>query len=444
MKTDAGWKLWTRKPSAAPAVIAASDAGAVAVQVEGDDRERDRADRADARREPVDAVGEVHDVHDATRPRTVTARRRRRNSRAPMNGSVMLPTSTPGGDRDASPPRSGPASFTGGGRSKRSSSAPTSVISAAPGEDPAHPVADVAAGSRGRAATRRAPEEDRERRPAAACCPSPGRGPSGMSTAPTRAAKRAVSGVSSGRDGEGRQEGVDRVGLSHRPATLDGGPRWRLTRGARSGEDRSRGQVPVPERGELPWLLPSSSTSTTGIPRSTTTVVGRMDLGGRVAPGALFHAAGPGPAGGWRVVRRLGERRRVQRLRRTRRSSPSRSRSASARRRSRASRSHETIDTGASRDGITFVQVVRFPSMDAATFNAMDDEVTGPGLPDELTFHVNGAVGGDWMVSTAGRPRPPATGSWRPRSSPSPRSTQRSHRRSSRSSTVHNTLAPLS
>ena len=24
MKTDAGWKLWTRKPSAAPAVIAAS------------------------------------------------------------------------------------------------------------------------------------------------------------------------------------------------------------------------------------------------------------------------------------------------------------------------------------------------------------------------------------------------------------------------------------
>src|SRR5437588_6281151 len=31
-------------------------------------------------------------------------------------------------------------------------------------------------------------------------------------------------------------------------------------------------------------------------------VVERMELGGRVAPGAIFHVAGPGPNGGWRVV----------------------------------------------------------------------------------------------------------------------------------------------
>ena len=38
-------------------------AGARAPEVERDDREGDRADRAHAGREPVDAVGEVHDVH---------------------------------------------------------------------------------------------------------------------------------------------------------------------------------------------------------------------------------------------------------------------------------------------------------------------------------------------------------------------------------------------
>ena len=63
MKTDAGWKLWTRKPSAAPQVIAARIAGGVAPEVERDDRERGRGDRAHAGGEPVDAVGEVDDVH---------------------------------------------------------------------------------------------------------------------------------------------------------------------------------------------------------------------------------------------------------------------------------------------------------------------------------------------------------------------------------------------
>ena len=63
MKTDAGWKLWTRKPSAAPQVIAREDARAVAPEVERDDREGGRGDRAHAGGEAVDAVGEVDDVH---------------------------------------------------------------------------------------------------------------------------------------------------------------------------------------------------------------------------------------------------------------------------------------------------------------------------------------------------------------------------------------------
>ena len=63
MKTDAGWKLWIRKPSAAPAVIAARTAAWL--------RSRSKAMIANVIAliahtpggQPVDAVGEVDDVH---------------------------------------------------------------------------------------------------------------------------------------------------------------------------------------------------------------------------------------------------------------------------------------------------------------------------------------------------------------------------------------------
>src|SRR3954463_9647076 len=38
-----------------------------------------------------------------------------------------------------------------------------------------------------------------------------------------------------------------------------------------------------------------------GDPQKYEQVVEKMGLGGRVAPGALFHAAGPGPEDAWRV-----------------------------------------------------------------------------------------------------------------------------------------------
>ena len=97
MKIDAGWKLWIRKPSAAPAVIAASTPALRAPEVERDDRERDGADRAHARRQPVDAVGEVHDVHHRRRGRSPSARPPSRvpKSSAPRNGSVTCSTRTP-------------------------------------------------------------------------------------------------------------------------------------------------------------------------------------------------------------------------------------------------------------------------------------------------------------------------------------------------------------
>ena len=50
-----------------------------------------RGDRADAGRQPVDAVGEVHDVHHRDEPDDRQRRaERRRGRRAPTNGSVMF------------------------------------------------------------------------------------------------------------------------------------------------------------------------------------------------------------------------------------------------------------------------------------------------------------------------------------------------------------------
>ena len=68
MKTDAGWKLWTRKPHAAPAVIAA--------RIPASSLPRSKAMIAKASAEiaptpggePVDPVGEVDDVHHADEP----------------------------------------------------------------------------------------------------------------------------------------------------------------------------------------------------------------------------------------------------------------------------------------------------------------------------------------------------------------------------------------
>ena len=129
-------------------------------------------------------------------------------------------------------------------------------------------------------------------------------------------------------------------------------------------------------------------------------VVDRMNLGGRVAPGALFHAAGPRPDGGWRVCdvwesddafNAFAAERIIPYTQEAGLSAPAITRFEVA----------ETIDSGAPRDGIAFVQVVRFPSMDGAQFDAMDDEVTAPGLPGELTYHVNGGVDGDWVVVDA-------------------------------------------
>ena len=73
MKTEAGWKLWTRKPSAAPAVIAASTPAASRPRSKAMMAERHGRDRADAGGEAVDAVAQgLTTFITATRPSTVS------------------------------------------------------------------------------------------------------------------------------------------------------------------------------------------------------------------------------------------------------------------------------------------------------------------------------------------------------------------------------------
>ena len=68
MKLDAGGKPWRRKPSAPPAVSAASTPALVAVERERDHRQGRGRDHADAGGEPVDAVDEVDDVDHGDDP----------------------------------------------------------------------------------------------------------------------------------------------------------------------------------------------------------------------------------------------------------------------------------------------------------------------------------------------------------------------------------------
>ena len=89
-------------------------------------------------------------------------------------------------------------------------------------------------------------------------------------------------------------------------------------------------------------------------------VVDRMQLGGRMAPGGLVHAAGSYD-GGWRVI-------------------------------------EVDEDKGGSGERPVLVQCVILPGLDRAAFAAADDEVVAEGMPGEITFHVNGPLDDGWCV----------------------------------------------
>ena len=129
-------------------------------------------------------------------------------------------------------------------------------------------------------------------------------------------------------------------------------------------------------------------------------VVDRMQLGGELPSGALFHVAGSGPSGGVRVVdvwetdaafaafadSQIGPLSAEAGL-----DPPEILRFEVA----------ATRDAGVARASLRFFQVVRLP-LDEESFRRIDDEVVGgaEAIPDGLVFHVNGPLpDGGWIVA---------------------------------------------
>ncbi len=121
-----------QEPERRPGDDRRQDARRCASGVERDDRERDAGDPAHAGRQPVDAVGEVDRVDDDHEPEH--GQRDASVAEADVVDERQREVSTPA--RRPSPPIVAaaicPMSLTAGGRSKTSSSAPTTTISAAP------------------------------------------------------------------------------------------------------------------------------------------------------------------------------------------------------------------------------------------------------------------------------------------------------------------------
>jgi hypothetical protein len=126
-------------------------------------------------------------------------------------------------------------------------------------------------------------------------------------------------------------------------------------------------------------------------------VIEKMDLGGRMPPGGLFHAAGS-YQGGWRVTdvwESLGDFERF----RDEKIVPITSEVGMP---PPNVRMIEVAETKVARgDRPALVQVVTLPGLDHDSFHAADGKVLSGGLPDEMTFHVNGPIEGGWCVIDA-------------------------------------------
>jgi hypothetical protein len=126
-------------------------------------------------------------------------------------------------------------------------------------------------------------------------------------------------------------------------------------------------------------------------------VVGRMGLGGRMAPGSLFHAAGI-YQGGLRVVDAWEDAEQFQRFSDAEIVPQTQAVGLAA-------PTVRMIDVdeikATSGEAPAFVQVVTLPGLDRESFRAADAKVVGDGVPADMTFHVNGPVEGGWLVIDA-------------------------------------------
>ena len=127
-------------------------------------------------------------------------------------------------------------------------------------------------------------------------------------------------------------------------------------------------------------------------------VMDRLDLGGRLPPGGIWHHAGATPSG-WRAVDLWESPEAFQRFG-DERLGPVFAELGFDRPRIEMLEVHEI------RDGVyadaPFLQIVRMPGIDRDTFRAMDRRIIGGDqAPDHLVHHCNGTTSAfSWVVDT--------------------------------------------
>lgn len=126
-------------------------------------------------------------------------------------------------------------------------------------------------------------------------------------------------------------------------------------------------------------------------------VIERMDLGGEVAPGAVFHVAGP-HAGGLRVIDVWDDEDAYNAFAETK-IGPLTAAEGIAEPAVTRVEVHRQRDERASGDEIAFLQVVRLPGLDPAAFDEADAQIVTDGMPDGGVFHVAGQDGDDMIVA---------------------------------------------
>jgi hypothetical protein len=127
-------------------------------------------------------------------------------------------------------------------------------------------------------------------------------------------------------------------------------------------------------------------------------VMKRMELGGQMAEGGLFHAAGSYD-GGWRVVDVWADMATFEHFR-DEKIGPITAAVGLQPPAVRAVEVHEQKPGSGGEPEL--VQVVTLPGLDADGFHEMDEEILTDGrAPEAVTFHVNGPTEGGWCVVDA-------------------------------------------
>jgi hypothetical protein len=129
-------------------------------------------------------------------------------------------------------------------------------------------------------------------------------------------------------------------------------------------------------------------------------VVAKMDLGGRMPDGGMFHAAGA-YAHGWRVVDVWQDLATFERFRDAKIVPLADAAGMGVPNVDVIEVAEQKRGSGATAE---LVQVVRLPGLDALAFRAADLEILSPyrgRAPEAITFHVNGPCDGGWCVVDA-------------------------------------------